>query len=232
MARVARAAWVGAVVAVPILATGTAVAVSGSFRVAGPAPAVVAVNSGSGDGLSAESLRGNAIAAHARGSGREVGVYGVTQAPDGAGVRGDNRGHGSGPGVLGVGPLVGVLGRGRVSGVVGNSGGRPGDGTFGVTSYQDAYLGGHLVAANDNFVGRCEVPAGATTGSCTFTDPFGGADPIVVLTPRGDPGGYSWVSGVSRKGFTINVSRTPGGGPVSFNYIVVGQVGLVGNPGG
>lgn len=215
--------WLAVVVAVPLLSTGVAAASSGYFSTGGRTPALTAVNSGLGDALGATSASGNAVAAHANGRGSQVGVYGVTQGAIGAGVRGDNRGSGGGPGVLGVGPRTGVVGRGAFAGVEGNTGGRPGDGSFGLLSQQDVRLNGHIVASNSDIGGTCVVPTGAAASTCAFTSSFGAADPIVIVTSVGDPGGYVWVSDATSTGFRVHVSAVRST-PLTVNFVVVGRV--------
>ena len=98
----------------------------------------------------------------------------------------------------------------------------------------DFSFGGHLnteqytspPAANTDLAGTITITA-STTEPYTFTNPFVGTDPpVVVLTPTSDPTttGTYWITyqgGAGNwTGFTANVSLV---GTITFNYMVMGN---------
>jgi hypothetical protein len=225
-----------------LLASGVAYAATGVFSSSTTTPAVKATNTGGGYAVDALSTNSGAEKAESRGnksvstlylrslatgelanglyaksyptSGEHYGVWGVNNSFGGAGVRGQGAG----------------------TGVLGETGGVPGDATFGVWSEQDLVNNGHLVTLDTdlstpgNLAGTCTVPAGATQVTCTFDDPFFTVEfaevtPIVVLTPRqvaaaGLPA-YSVLS-ANQDGFTISLASAAPAGGLQFGYHVVG----------
>lgn len=224
-----------------MLASGVAYAAVGVFSSSTTTPAVKATNTGAGfavEGLSTKStaakiesrgthngaalwLRSLATGAQANAlyaksyptSGEHYGVWGVANDFGGAGVRGQGAG----------------------TGVVGETGGVPGDATFGVWSEQDLAANGHLVTfvnalEDGNLAGVCTVPAGLATVPCSFandffSNEFAPVTPIVVLTPFGTTAaglpGYS-VQSSNQSGFVISLSAGAPAGGLQFAYHVIG----------
>jgi hypothetical protein len=247
--RLRRIAWPLAVLGgVVLVAPAVALAAPGGFTSSNSTPAVSATNSSSGLGVDATS-KGTVIRATGSGagsgsamflrqnstgsgsnalyaksyapSGIHFGVQGVNISPQGAGVYGQgvnlNGGDGvvgealsdGGAGVVGSSPGTGVLGTGEV---------------FGVLSLGDTGSAGNVYDLSDGgWAGTCE--ATATSSPCAFGQPFldPSVDPVVVVTPQGDPGGSYWVSGANQDGFTLNLASAPSG-TVVFGYQVVGTI--------
>lgn len=150
------------------------------------------------------------------------GVYGRATGKGARGVYGLSTGS-IGFGVSGAGTEVGVYGS------VFN--GSNGDGNYGMWSVNDMGIGGHLIAdpgatgSYPDLAGFCAV-GNSGSAECDFHEPFAsGEQPIVVVTPAGDPGASArwWVTAAPtmENGFVLHLSPAPAGN-VTFNYIVVG----------
>jgi hypothetical protein len=208
--------------------------------------AFLETRSGSGGAVGAygwasnKSPTGTTFGVYGRNDGNGLnatGVYGLASATGGALVNGvwGNAPSANGTGLFGSGGAFGFYGAGGYAGgygygeTFGIAGETPaiGDGTYGLMSYTDAGVGGHLVGTAGNLAGTCTIPASAATVVCSFADPFPGSPaalPIVVVTATSDQtqsGPRYWVDTVTTTSFTLHRNGTSGGA-VKYNWIAIG----------
>lgn len=246
--RVRKIAWPLAVAAAAILVVpAVAFAAPGVFTSTNATPAVRASNSNVGLAVDATAPRA-VIRATSNGTGRpeatiwarqfstgngspalyaktyvtsgvHYGAQGVNAAPQGAGVYGQAGHPNGGDGVLGEAvsdAAAGVVGTSPGFGVVGAGG------AFGVLSAGDLGTEGNVYDLTDGGVaGVCTVST--TPAQCSFGTPFvdPSVEPVVIVTPQGNPGGAYWVSGADENGFMLNLATAPSG-PLVFGYQVIG----------
>jgi hypothetical protein len=154
------------------------------------------------------------------------GVWGDAPSAGGTGVYGTSTG---GVGLIGLGGFAGTMGLSTNIGVAGDTE-TIADGSYGLLSFTDAGIAGHLVGRTGHLVGTCSWTGSvADTSGCTFTVPFpgDGPEPMVFITPLGDPGGRWWVSSFQTDvngdftGFTATRSDTSGGATIQWLAIGV-----------
>lgn len=166
-----------------------------------------------GAGLNASGVYG--YATKTSGNPQTNGVWGNAPSANGAGLYGSGGNYG----FYGAGGYAGGYGFGQTLGIAGETN-AVGDGTYGLLSYTDAGVAGHLVGKSGNIAGTCATTGTSTT--CNFATPFPGSPaptPIVVVTPLTDPNARFWVSAITNTGFTINKSSS---GTITFYWMAIG----------
>jgi hypothetical protein len=214
-----------------VVAPVAAYAATGSFSSSNSTSAVTSTNTGGGFALDATGTKNTSIRSTSQGTGSgsamflrqystgdgSNALYAKSYAADGThfGVQGVTSSLGAG--IYGQGPNdTGVAGEGTV-GVVGSGS------AYGVASLGDTLTMGGNAYDNGGVSGLCTVQSGATSASCSFQisfiDPT--ANPIVVVTPQGNPGGSFWVSDSNASGFTLHLSAAAPA-DVVFGFHVIG----------
>jgi hypothetical protein len=173
-----------------------------------------------GIGLNSSGVYGNATATV--GSPQTNGVWGNAPSANGAGLYGSGGNYG----FYGAGGYAGGYGFGQTLGLSGES---PaiGDGSYGLLSYTDVGVSGHLVGKSGNLAGTCTIASSTASIVCSFATPFPGSPavlPIVIVTPTQDQtqsGPRFWVDTVTTTGFTLHRNGTSGGA-VTYNWMAIG----------